>query len=266
MSILDRNHDKREDQVSDYLKENGFAVLPPTTYHEQIKEPQLKKLLGCRFTPTTQYMRAEADRKAIHMETTAAFLWEIKANYKPNLGDLFIEMMPLVYHLSTASLGVRCLMVVFEAISRDSAKSFGFWVKDLPTPKEIVIPARWRNQVAQHGNKHAEYKNIATLAFPGVYINDHPSDFSWRGSGDPYVVLAQKDIDGMCDWRELIQEEIRTQRGGLCPECKSTYTHILDGYFLSQPPEKQLCEKCRPVPAVALEDAMALYAAHDRKR
>ena len=271
MSILDRNHDKREGQVSDYLKENGFAVLPPTTYHEQIKEPQLKKLLGFRFTPTAQYIRAKADQMAIHLQTTATFLYEVKANYKPQKNPEFplqIEMMPLVYHRLMIPVGIRCLIVVFEEIPGDSANAFGFWVDELPAPAKIVIPARWRQQKRQHGDKHEWYKRIATLAFPDIYINEHPASYElggeiipwrWNGSGDPYVILAKKDIDGMCDWRELIQEEIRTQPGGLCPECKSTYTHIPDGYFLDQPREKQLCEKCRPVPSVAVEDAMALW-------
>lgn len=189
-----KSHDKLEKEVTDYLWRKGFWVAN-LTYHENLIDAQ-SKALSKRYSPTALYLRTGADGIAVHNENLIEFEWEVKTGgAMSNAKNMFLEMLPLVFHRRKAELGIRCLYAYRNC---NLPYEIGFWVRDMPEIDAIIIPSRWNEIQKQY------FVDIAKRHFPYIKLDVHPSDKDYRGSGDPYIRCPYWKVKRLPHWTYFI--------------------------------------------------------------
>ncbi len=167
------------------------------TYHTRLPK-LIARLLASRFDATSLYLRARADRIAIHKELPLTFEWEAKTHESKERHNISLEALPLIYHLNKAKLGVKCLYV-YRDDKISPIREVGFWIHALPPIDVIMIPDRWNKEMTKW------YRNIISQNLPGIHIVEN---VPVRGSGDPFVIIKEDYIDYLPHWKYLIDAEV----------------------------------------------------------
>ncbi len=189
------HHQTLEDEVTEYLEEIGFKTIA-APYHDTMP-PAIVELLRKRWTLTDLYLRARADRIAIHRTRAITFEFECKTHLTPRYKDLALELLPLVHHFDKARRGVKCLYCYRNPFTNEDV---GFWIQNMPPPRVVMLPPRecWID-------KHADLERWANELWSGVPVK-RTSVF---GSGDPFIVIDSSNLLSMVSWRELVKETLR---------------------------------------------------------
>lgn len=183
-------HRRLEREVIAYLGEQGF-VVHSSTYHD-IMPNDLQNILRLRFTPTALYLRARADRIAIHRHVPVEFEIECKAHESTMWSDMTIEALPLLHHMSKSKLGVRCLYC-YHNPNDDSHR--GFWVDSIPAIRQINIPeARTTSHL---------WEWFTVTLQEGFKVRPRRTEHR-RGSGDPYLIIDKSVVATLPTWQSLV--------------------------------------------------------------
>lgn len=183
-------HKTLETRVKSYLEERGYYVHE-ATYHATLPE-KMSQLLSRRFDMTSLYLRARADRIALHLMIPVQFEWEVKTHANPRYNDLTIELLPLAHHMAKAELGVQVLYV-FNVNGREG----GFWVHKMPPARVIFLPPR-----AEYNPFLWHFRNICAKYFRNVPVQEKEVN----GSRDPFVIFDKAEIAKLRHWQDLIDE------------------------------------------------------------
>lgn len=194
----DPSHARAQAAVDRWLEHAGFR-LTSATYHETWPDDMIEIVKG-RYSLTALYLRARADRVAIHRQWPVEFEYEIKTFPTDPKMNLAIEALPLLHAVRRAELGVRTLY----ACLNDAGEECGFWCDDVPPVWKTHIPANAK-------------------PCPDCYVDV----LSWfgepellprvRGSGDPYVLIRRADALRLPSWR--------AQVAGLFQSCSQPGVH-----------------------------------------
>jgi len=187
-------HIQLENDVRKYLSGLGF-LTDEATYHS-VMNPKVKDRLSHIYTPTSLYIRGRADRIAVHTQYDIVFEWEAKTHTSKKYHDMTLEALPLCHHLAKIQLDVECLYVY-----RDSIVGYdcGFWVKDIPPIRVIMIPERWGRA------KSDWFKDQFTRFWPETKIRTTPA---YGGSGDPFVIIDQSIVAKLSHWQDCIRAKL----------------------------------------------------------
>ncbi len=190
------HHQSLEDEVIEYLEGLGFKTIA-APYHDTMP-PAIVELLRRRWTLTDLYLRARADRIAIHRQRALTFEFECKTHINPRYKDMALELLPLVHHFDKARRGVKCLYCYHNPFT---AEDGGFWIQNMPRPRVLMLPLRgcW----VEH---HAELERWANDLWPDVPVKRMPVVF---GSGDPFVVIDSSSLLAMASWQDLIRDTLK---------------------------------------------------------
>lgn len=194
-SVNNPNHQKLEREVKDYLTALGF-LTHEATYHATM-DKGLRTIISRRFTPTALYLRARADRMAIHPSKETEFEFECKTHDTKDRHDMLVEMLPIILHRRKSELGIRCLYCY-----RDIYNGYdkGFWIDEMPPIRFIGIPkANTTNHLWDW------FAELAALHFPGVTAAHTRHR---RGSGDPYIIVDESEIQKLSHWCDLILQTV----------------------------------------------------------
>lgn len=186
-------HSELESDASEFMERRGYFVDIKATYHERLPR-RIARLLGFRYDPTSLYLRARADRIAVHQTLPIQFEWEAKTHRSIKYHDMTIEALPLIYHLRKAELGVKCLYIYRDKYF-DPVRDIGFWVDQMPPIRMAMIPERWEGDIGDW------YFELITRHLPGVRVQrgGHTA-----GTDDPFVIIDESYLLDLVDWRQLI--------------------------------------------------------------
>jgi len=196
-------HQRLEDDVSQFLIEQGFLV-DDATYHDNMDE-RVVRVLQNIYTPTGLYLRGRADRVAVRGIPPMVFEWEAKTHVSRARHDITVEALPLCHHIVKARLDVKCL---YCYRNEHKGHEVGFWIHDMPEPRIIMIPNRWRP--TQQDWFEEKFREI----IPGVDIRRIGRT---RGANDPFVIIDESKIADMPHWKDLILQEIESERQNNVP-------------------------------------------------
>lgn len=187
----DPHHKKLESEVVEWLTANGFLV-DSTTYHDdRLKSDPNRVAFTQRMSRMKDVnaliVRTTADRIAVHRQKDYSFCVECKTNSNPTHRNFTIEALPLAVHRQKAKVGGRCLYVLRDVVANLDRC---FWSHVLPPIDCMMFSKR-------HSNP--ELESFLTDVFQGTPIRWFSS---LGGSGDPCVLLLQRDVAAMFpDWR-----------------------------------------------------------------
>lgn len=186
ISVHHPPHRVLEADITAYLVEAGYAV-ESAPYHDTY-DPDVAALLKRRDSPTALYLRARADRVAVHRTQPVEFEWEAKTHLSETRHDLTIELFPLLLHRLHARVGVACLYCC-----RIRGQDVGCWADRLPIltvmrPTGRPHRAAWERSLVEQFAPDARVIDLATCV----------------GSGDPFVVVPLAVWRTWDDWRVLI--------------------------------------------------------------
>ena len=187
-------HEKLEQDVRDFLSELGF-MTDESTYHT-VMDPKVVDRLSRIYTPTSLYLRGRADRVAVHESLPLVFEWEAKTHASRNLHDMLLETLPLCHHLAKAQLDVECLYIYRNPHKNHEA---GFWVKDIPAARIIMIPSRWdADQISWFKGQFKRFFPETDIRFTG----------SNAGSGDPFLIIDESIVMRLPHWKDCIRRKL----------------------------------------------------------
>jgi len=188
------NHRKLEDDVVDYLESKGYKTFSQP-YHEVLGSGVVR-ILSNRYDPTALYLRARADRTAIHLSKCIQFEFDAKTHENKKYKDMTLELYPSVLHLRKARLGIKCLYCYRDPYLNIDK---GFWFDEFPNVRSVTIPP------AQRMNHLRDwFKKMVSYYFPDISI--YEPGYKQNGSGDPYLIIDYHEILKMKHWKELIDE------------------------------------------------------------
>lgn len=183
-------HTALELEFDEYLRSMGFLTFA-APYHETMP-PEIQRRLQFRDSYTSLYLRARADRVAIHENLPLEFEWEVKTHDNSRYSDLCIELLPLLHHIQKASLGVRCLYVFrIPHTNTDGC----FWVHRRPPVRDAWITSRGGKFLA---------KWTAELIPEANQIHRDPRG----GTKDPFVVIDKAEVSKQRNWRVAVAEAV----------------------------------------------------------
>lgn len=187
-SVSDPIHARIELEVSTYLKQKGYSVHSQT-YHDIFPEVIVKALID-RWSAAALYIRARADRLAIHPIIDSQFEFEAKSGGGP---DLCLEVSPLLDHIGKwRNSGIDCLYA-FES----GAASGGFWASSPPSIRVIMQP-----RCTRYDTKALDrLRQKCAAYFPTVNYRIIEKS---NGSGDPFCVIDKLNAVNLSSWRVLI--------------------------------------------------------------
>ena len=190
-------HTELEAEVTEYLIDEGFLVAQ-APYHTTMDDKMVKALQNL-YTPTSMYVRSRADRIAVRERPPLVFEWEAKTHASSYRHDCTIELYPVIAHILKARLDVRCLYIY-----RDPWKGydFGFWIRELPEVRAIMIPDRWDDAWTSW------YMSYCKRFFPKTPIR---TGMRTRGSGDPFLIIDESIIKELPHWKEQIQTAMKSK-------------------------------------------------------
>jgi hypothetical protein len=190
-------HKDLESDIRAYTAGLGFKTSE-ATYHT-VMAAEVVKILQRRFTPPALYIRARADRVAVHGVRCVEFELEAKTHQSTRFHDMTLELLPLVFHIAKLEVGVDCLYAYRNPFLDEN---MGFWVSAIPPIRDITIPDRleWKQL-------RGWVDGLINQFFPETKVLRKP--YCGNGSGDPYLIIDRKDVLRLRDWRGLIQD--RTQ-------------------------------------------------------
>lgn len=195
ISVLHVPHQTLEADVDAYLRDAGFLTFA-APYHATMPH-EIQERLAFNYSYTSLYLRARADRIAIHESSPLVFEWEVKTHDNSRFPNLCIELLPFMHHVQKASLGVRCLYVFRIPYTGQEG---GFWVNKRPAMRDAWITSRvtkWR----------AGLVDRVRCMFPeaSVYEKDPRG-----GSKDPFLIIDQSEVARQKHWSILIDEAARS--------------------------------------------------------
>ena len=193
-------HTALEAEVGEYLIGLGFEIAS-ATYHT-VMPGNVRDLLQNNYSPTALYLRGRSDRIAVRPDGVV-FEWEAKTHGKSGR-DMCVEALPLAHHILKARLDVRCLYVYRHLALGHEA---GFWVHQLPPIRDLYIPTfRWSQQ------QIAWFGSVFNEIFPGTPVRMMSHVF---GTGDPFLVIAERVIKTLPHWKDAIREHIEASAHGV---------------------------------------------------
>jgi len=187
-------HKKLEQDAKDFLSELGF-LTDEATYHT-VMNPEVKDRLSRIYTPTSLYLRGRADRIAVHKSLPLVFEWEAKTHESRSRHDMLLEALPVCHHLIKAQLGVECLYVYRNPHKNHEA---GFWVKDIPAARIIMIPSRW------NADQISWFKGQFKRFFPEIEIR---SVGRTAGTDDPFLIINESIVMRLPHWKDCIRRKL----------------------------------------------------------
>lgn len=184
-------HQTLEQDVCNYLLSLGFKTyaLP---YHETL-DSGVVRILGSRYDPTSLYIRARADRFAIHLQKNIQFEFDAKTHENSKYSDMTLELYPFILHLRKAKIGIKSLYCYRDPFAKLDC---GFWFNEIPPIRQINIPSAIRMK-----HLHEWFAKMAEIHFKNVpvYFPNHRN-----GSGDPYLIVDKHDVRLLPSWKTLI--------------------------------------------------------------
>lgn len=189
-------HVELEKRVADYLDTRGF-ITDEATYHTAYRTDS-QRLLMRRDDPTALYIRAKADRIALHKFRPVTFEWDAKTHQRRDSRNMALEVMPIVTHLATVPIGVRCLYAYHNPFTGFDG---GFWLDTMPSVSVVFLPSRWQ------GQRRAWYADLIRRYFPDVTVRDLDR---YGGSGDPFFLVNESDVIRLPHWQALIDAELES--------------------------------------------------------
>lgn len=183
-------HTTLESEFDAYLRSLGFLTFA-APYHETMP-PEIQRRLQFRDSYTSLYLRARADRVAVHETLPLEFEWEVKTHDNSRYADLCIELLPFLHHIQKANLGVRCLYVF-----RIPHTSFDgcFWVHRRPPVREVWITSRAGSSLAA---------KAAQLIPEARIVQRDPRG----GTKDPFVIIDKAQVSQQKNWRVAVQQVV----------------------------------------------------------
>ena len=185
-------HQELEADVKQFLASLDYLTAE-ATYHSVMPD-EVKRVLQNAYSATALCIRGRADRVAVHKAGGDVFEWEAKTHKSRSRHDMTIEALPLCHHLAKARLDVECLYCYRNLFKHQEA---GFWVRELPPIRVVMIPGRWTEEKARW------FKEKFVLYLPGVDVVRSGSN---RGSGDPFAIVDESIVDVLPHWQKLILE------------------------------------------------------------
>lgn len=183
------DHAAFEESVAGELSRMGFVVPKQLTYHSVWSDRECRAVARID-SATALYIRTRADRVAYCVETDFIFEWEVKTCH--SCADLACEVLPFTHHILKHSLGVLCLYVFRNLVTR---REYGIWVAPNCVPvREIHFPR----------GKSEYLEELVLPHFPGVQVY-HP--LTNRGSGDPLLIIDKEVAAKLPDWRDIVTPE-----------------------------------------------------------
>mgnify|MGYP001580142151 CR=1 FL=1 len=204
ISVHHPPHRVLEADITVYLVEAGYAV-ESATFHDTYA-PDVASLLKRRDSPTALYLRARADRVAVHRQHPVEFEWEAKTHQSATRRDLCLELLPLLLHRLHARCDVACLYCC-----RIAGRDVGCWADRIPIDT-VMLPATV-------GPRVTWFRGLTWRFLPDACLVELPTV---AGSGDPFVIVPEAIWMTWADWRVLIDalipEEVQREptdwRGG----------------------------------------------------
>jgi hypothetical protein len=182
-----KSHSVLQDDVTSFLDDQGFLIAS-AAYHDVMRPDPVRRLQAMRNL-TALYVRARADRVAIHKRWDLTFQFELKTNTGVHQ-NMAIEALPLAHHIASSKLGNETLYIY-----RGEGVEGGFWASD-PLPIECLkLPSKWQ-----------DLRPFLASAFPGVRIDSIPRV---SGSGDPFIVISKARLPMvLVNWRDEIKAKV----------------------------------------------------------
>jgi hypothetical protein len=111
---------------------------------------------------------------------------------------MMINALPLAIHLWNSQLGIRCLYVYDDPISKVDK---GFWADGQYRPRVKRLRFTRKGELPKE-----EMYSIFEKAFPEIkrYSEDY------ENSGPPYVVVDYEEVRKMPTWQELVYDLTRS--------------------------------------------------------
>lgn len=187
---------------TEWLQQAGFEV-GDLTYHRCLPE-SLVNVLRHRRSPTAQVVRTRADRLAVHKVLPLEFLVEVKSPGPWHYANALFELLPLAGHIADAeAFGTRCLYAYLDTTNRIQP---GFWCHQRPCIRWIRIP--------DSGNDIESdwFAAIAYRYFPEARVETNGA--RGRGSNDPFVIMDEKVLRTLADWRALVEAAVEAVEKG----------------------------------------------------
>jgi hypothetical protein len=190
-------HKELEIDVREYLEAMDF-ITHSSAYHD-VMDQSLKELLTHRWSPTALYIRARADRIAVHKSLPIEFEYDLKTKDRKQYSDLLIEILPVVLHKIKSMIGIKCLFCC-----RVNGYDRGFWIEDMPNPIQFNLPPLKKNEAI-----NPILKEWISEIWPDIWIDE---EFIPGGSGDPYLKIENKEYRKLPHWRELVDDTFISTR------------------------------------------------------
>jgi hypothetical protein len=149
------------------------------------------------YDQTSLYLRARADRVAIHKTACLSFEWECKATPTTSpYANVSIEALPLINHLRKSEGGILCAYMIRDKSRRDR----GFWVDRhyMPRPFKAYVPNRFSR----------DQRNYFIQQIRQSFGRIELEEIQVRGSGDPFLLFSEREIVALKDWRTVINEQL----------------------------------------------------------
>jgi len=194
-AALSSKHAALEERVTNELKQMGF-LIESAEYHKYMSE-DIKTALILDNSVTSQYVRTRADRIAIHKDKGIAFQMEFKTHFSKRSDNMMIQALPFAIHLWNAMLGIKCLYVYEDPVSKSEK---GFWADDLNRPKVKRIRFTQKRDLPKE-----QLYVIFSKAFPEV--KRYSSDI--ESFGQPYAIIDYAEVCKLSHWRTLISNLIQ---------------------------------------------------------
>jgi hypothetical protein len=193
MRTDDIRHAILETDVSKVLDSCGFWTHA-ATYHETMPQEMVKHLQRID-TPSALYLRARADRLALHKTLPICYEYECKTRHpRTKSCNWAIEALPLAHHILKASLGVQILYCYRDV---ECGIDAGFWCDALPRIDCLMLTDR--SDLALD----AYLKSVFSEKWLGYQPAINYSSAS-RGSGDPFILIHEAVVRTLPHWNMQI--------------------------------------------------------------
>lgn len=192
---LDAKHQQLEDDVSAYLKSTGWIVPKALTYHESFDVLD-KNAITRLVDATSLCVRTRADRIAIHLDRRLSVKVEPKT-VQQGYVNFACELYPLVIHMLESEIGIKCIY----PIRRSDGLERGFIVGPVLDEVSCVF-----FPVVQSRKMSPELAERLRGKLPQLFPCASISERHSGGSGDPFVIVPAKQLEGWKDWRLVFDE------------------------------------------------------------
>lgn len=199
-TLINPDHVQHADLIKefeDYIKTQNCIIIP--TGYESMYLNSTIKLLQRNFTPEILEIRTHPDGIVKHKFIDSIIF---NVEFKTETGkypNLSLELIPFINNKKYfKEKKIDCLYVV-----KVKNKDYGFWSSNTPYIARIIIPPRYYEK-----DLGFWVENLCKQYYPEIEIERNPSS----GSNDPFLIIHEKNLNNLPDWRKLIELEIDQKR------------------------------------------------------